>query len=72
MEMALKQSSLEWGHCSLVLVDYNQVLVLGVGHYSWALVLEQEHYNLAQGDYNLVLEHCSLVLVLEQGYCSLV
>ena len=52
------------------------------------LVLEQEHYNLAQGDYNLVLEHCSLVLVLhcslvmvlhcslvlvlEQGYCSLV
>ena len=61
VEMALEQSSLEWGHCSLVLVDYNPVLVLVVGHYSWA-----------QGNYNLVLEHCSLVLVLEQGYCSLV
>ena len=54
--------------------------MLVLGHYSWALVLEQEHYNLAQGDYNLVLEHCSLVLVLhcslvlvlEQVYCSLV
>ena len=51
--------------------DYSLVLVLE--HCNLMLVLEQEHYNLVQEGYNLVLEQqlgdCRLLL--GQAHCSL-